>query len=378
MKKCIIASDSFKGTLSSSEICDIARRVIKDVFPDCSVMTIPVADGGEGTVECFERAAGAVPVRVTVSGPLGEPMEAEYAVMGKTAVIELASAAGLPLIEDRKSPLRATTFGVGQLMRHAAENGCTSILLGLGGSATTDSGCGMAAALDAVFLDKEERSFVPTGGTLEQVTDIDISGTERLLRDVSLTVMCDVNNPLYGETGAAHVYGPQKGADPDTVELLDRGLRHISDVITEKLGKDISAVPGAGAAGGSGAGCMAFLGGRLVSGTEAVLDAVGFDEALKDADIVITGEGKLDSQSLNGKLLYGVSSRTRRAGVPLIAIVGTIAGDAGELYEKGLAAVFQTNRAGLPFSDIPPRAASDYEATLRDVMNLIKATEKKG
>ncbi len=375
MRKCIIASDSFKGTLSSTEICGIARRVVAEEFPSCEVVTIPVADGGEGTVDCFIQAAGAVPVSVAVSGPLGVPVEATYAVMGDTAVVELASAAGLPLIQDRPSPLLASTYGVGQLIRHAVENGCRRILLGLGGSATTDCGCGMAAALGAVFR-KQGVPFVPTGGSLSQIEDIDVSAVRELLKGVSVTAMCDVNNPLFGTDGAAWVYGPQKGANLTMVELLDRGLRHVSEVIRDQLETDVSRIPGSGAAGGSGAGCVAFLGGRLCSGIDAILDAVRFDKALIGADLVITGEGRLDRQSLMGKLMGGVSARASAAGVPLIAIVGTIADGTGELYAHGLAAVFQTNRAGLPFSEIPPRAASDYEATLRDVIRLIKSAER--
>lgn len=372
MKKIVIASDSFKGTISSSEICDIAGRVIPEVFPDCDIVTIPVADGGEGTVDCFIRAAGAIPVTVVVPGPLFDDTPAVYAVMGDTAVIEMSAASGLPLISDRKDPLRASTYGTGMLIKHAVEHGCTSVLLGLGGSATNDGGCGMAAALGVKFIDSAGSSFIPDGGTLKDIVYADTSACDAFLSGIRITAMCDVNNPLYGERGAARIYGPQKGADEKEIGIIDSGLARLACVM--KMQRE-ALLPGAGAAGGMGFGVMAFLHGELRSGTEAILDAVDFDGALENADLIITGEGKLDSQSLQGKLLSGISSRALKSGVPMIAIVGKIDGSADALYSQGLTAVFQTNRAGLPFEQLTGRAARDYEDTLRDVMYLIKAAE---
>lgn len=298
MKKCIVISDSFKGTLSSLEICSIARESIPKFFPQCQVVTVPVADGGEGTVECFVQAIGAVPVSVPVTGPYGEPISATYARKEQLAIIEMAAAAGLPMVGEKKNPETTITYGVGQLIAHAVENGCREILLGLGGSATNDGGCGCAAALGVRFFDQSGKEFVPTGKTLADVDRIDASQVKATLDGVTITVMCDVENPLCGPNGAAHVFGPQKGADEAMVERLDRGLGHLAQVVERDLGVSVAQIPGAGAAGGMGAGCMAFLGAELKSGIECVLDTVGFDGLLDGTDLMITGEGQIDSQSV--------------------------------------------------------------------------------
>lgn len=370
MKKCIVISDSFKGTLSSREICRIARETVPPVFPDCEVVCIPVADGGEGTVACFEEAIGAVPVSVSVRGPYGEPVEAVYGRKGPLAVVEMAAAAGLPLAGERRDPEQTTTYGVGQLIRHAVEGGCTDILLGLGGSATNDGGCGAAAALGARFYRRDGGCFVPVGGTLDQIGDIDISETGRLLEGVRITAMCDVENPLYGPQGAAYIFGPQKGADPDMVRRLDGQLRALSAVLTRRLGRDLSQMAGAGAAGGMGAGCVAFLGAELRSGIEAVLDTVDFDRRLEGADLVITGEGRLDSQSLHGKVISGIAKRTR--GVPLVAVVGCVGEGAEAAYELGVTAVFSINREAESFERSAPKSAVHYRSTLEDILRLLR------
>ncbi len=378
MRKCVVVSDSFKGTLSSLQICGICREHIRAVFSDCEVVTLPAADGGEGTVECFINAVGAEPVQLEVTGALGEKRTAEYAVIGDTAVIEMASAAGLPSVGDRKDPGITTTYGVGELIRDAVSKGCSRILLGLGGSATNDAGCGCACALGTVFRDDQGRAFIPTGSTLSQISDYDCSETERLLSGVSVTAMCDVRNPLYGPEGAAYVFAPQKGADEEQVILLDEGLRHIGSLADSRSEEDVSSVPGAGAAGGFGAGVIAFLKGELRPGIEAVLDVLDFDGTACDADLVITGEGKLDSQSFQGKLMDGVSKRTEKLGVPLIAIVGKDDGTAGDPRQRGVAAVFTTNRASLPYEQLKDRAAEDYAAVLDDILNLILVSERMG
>ena len=225
MKKCIVISDSFKGTLSSLEICKIACGSISRVFPDCQVEAIPVADGGEGTVECFVEAIGAVPTAVDVSGPYKEPVRAVYCRSGDRAVIEMAAAAGLPIVEGNMDPRRTTTYGVGQMIRHAVEQGCTEILLGLGGSCTNDGGCGCAAALGTKFRRTDGEMFVPTGDTLDQISCIDVSKTRSFLKNIKITAMCDVDNPLHGPNGAAYVFSPQKGADPAMAEYLDGQLK---------------------------------------------------------------------------------------------------------------------------------------------------------
>ena len=376
MKKCVVVSDSFKGTVSSCEICAIAQRVIPRHFPACEVVCIPVADGGEGTVDCFVQTMGAQRVEITVTNALGEKSAAAYARLGELAIIEMAAAAGLPQVGERRCPGTATTYGVGELIAHAVDSGCRKILLGLGGSATNDGGCGCAAALGVRFYDADGQSFVPVGDTLGRIARIDTAEAEALLRSVEITVMCDVTNPLYGPTGAAYVFAPQKGADAEKVKSLDAGLRHFGDVIRSQYGLDVSAMPGAGAAGGMGAGCVALLGGTIQSGIDAVLDVTGFDRQLEGADLVITGEGRIDSQSADGKVISGVARRTRAKGVPLIAIAGGIADSAGAVYDIGVSAMFSTDRAALPVDMLGARSPGDYEATLSDIMSLIAIAER--
>ena len=376
MKKCVVVSDSFKGTVSSREICAIAQRVIPRHFPACEVVCIPVADGGEGTVDCFIQAMGAQRVEVTVTNALGEKSAAAYARLDELAIIEMAAAAGLPQVGARRCPGTATTYGVGELIAHAVGSGCKRILLGLGGSATNDGGCGCAAALGVGFLDADGQSFVPVGDTLGRIGRIDTARAEELLRGVEITIMCDVTNPLYGPAGAAYVFAPQKGADAEKVKRLDAGLRHFGDVIRSQLGIDVSAMPGAGAAGGMGAGCAALLGGMIQSGIDAVLNVTGFDRQLEGADLVITGEGRIDSQSADGKVISGVARRTRAKGIPLIAIAGGIADSAVAVYDIGVSAMFSTDRAALPVDMLGARSPGDYEATLNDVMSLIAIAER--
>lgn len=376
MKKCVVVSDSFKGTVSSREICAIAQQVIPRHFPACEVVCIPVADGGEGTVDCFVQAMGAKRVGVTVTNALGEKSAAAYARLGELAIIEMAAAAGLPQVGALRCPGTATTYGVGELIAHAVDSGCRKILLGLGGSATNDGGCGCAAALGVRFYDADGQSFVPVGDTLGRIARIDTAEAEALLRSVEITVMCDVTNPLYGPTGAAYVFAPQKGADAEKVKSLDAGLRHFGDVIRSQYGLDVGAMPGAGAAGGMGAGCVALLGGTIQSGIDAVLDVTGFDRQLEGADLVITGEGSIDSQSADGKVVSGVARRTKAKGVPLIAIAGGIADSAGAVYDIGVSAMFSTDRAALPVDMLGARSPGDYEATLSDIMSLIAIAER--
>ena len=376
MKKCVVVSDSFKGTVSSREICAIAQRVIPRHFPACEVVCIPVADGGEGTVDCFIQAMGAQRVEVTVTNALGEKSAAAYARLDELAIIEMAAAAGLPQVGARRCPGTATTYGVGELIVHAVGSGCKRILLGLGGSATNDGGCGCAAALGVGFLDADGQSFIPVGDTLGRIGRIDTARAEELLRGVEITIMCDVTNPLYGPAGAAYVFAPQKGADAEKVKSLDAGLRHFGDVIRSQLGIDVSMMPGAGAAGGMGAGCAALLGGTIQSGIDAVLDVTGFDRQLEGADLVITGEGRIDSQSADGKVISGVARRTRAKGIPLIAIAGGIADSAVAVYNIGVSAMFSTDRAALPVDMLGARSPGDYEATLNDVMSLIALAER--
>ena len=376
MKKCIIVPDSFKGSLDSIEICRMAAQSVERFFPGCEVVTLPVADGGEGTVDCFLQAMEGKKVSLEVQGPFGEPVQACYARMGETAVVEMAQAAGLPMVEGRANPALTTTFGVGQLIRHAVQAGARQIILGLGGSATNDGGCGCAAALGTRFLDENGQTFVPVGGTLEKIKSIDLTETKTLLEGCTVTVMCDVENPMYGETGAAYIYGPQKGADPAMVQELDRQLRCLNRAMTESLGiQSVAQEKGAGAAGAFGAGAMVFLGARLQPGIQAVLDIVSFEKHLEGADAVFTGEGKIDGQSLRGKVVIGVSRRAQAMGVPVYAVVGDVGDDAAGAYEMGVTAIFSINRVAVPFEIARTRSRKDYQSTFEDILRLIRSVK---
>lgn len=371
--KILLIPDSFKGTLSSAEVCRVLRECVERRLPGCEVRAIPVADGGEGSVDAFLAALGGKKLPARVAGPFFEPVESFYGLTdgGETAVIEMAACAGLPLAGARRDPALATTYGVGELIALAVEGGARKIILGLGGSATNDAGCGAAAALGVRFYDREGRAFVPTGGTLGEVERIDAAPARERLRGVEITAMCDIDNPMYGENGAAHVFGPQKGAGPEQVRALDAGLRRLSGVMLRELGRDYSALPGAGAAGAMGAGVTAFLGARLQSGIEAVLDAVDFDRAAADADLIFTGEGRLDSQSLRGKVVIGVARRAKRLGKPVVALVGGVEGDMEAAYAEGVTAVFTTNRLPQPLSESAPRAAENLAFAMENILRLL-------
>ena len=351
MKKAIIISDSFKGTLSSGEICGIARECLGRVFPDCVLVEVPVADGGEGTVACFHQACGGELVSAEVTGPYGESVTAQYLRLPQgQAVIEMASAAGLPQVGSRKDPC--------------------------GGSCTNDGGCGCAAALGIKFRSAAGQEFLPVGGTLDQIASIDLAGAERLLENVTLTAMCDIDNPMHGETGAACVFGPQKGADAAMVKLLDSQLKALDRTIRTCLGKQVAELPGAGAAGAFGGGLVAFFGAELRPGIEAVLDLVGFDGLLADCDMVFTGEGRLDSQSLRGKVISGVCRRAGARNIPVVAVVGGVLPEAEDLDPGlGLHAVFSINRQAMDFQESRRFSRENYAYTFENILRLIQAAE---
>ena len=375
MEKILLVPDSFKGTLSSRQVCQVMAGQLRRFFPQAQVKSIPVADGGEGSVEAFLAAAGGERRTRTVTGPFGEPVEAFYGILGdgRTAVIEMAACAGLPLAEGRLNPERATTYGVGELLLAAKEAGCTKAILGLGGSCTNDGGVGAAAALGAKFTRADGAAFIPTGGTLGEIAALDVSPVAQALQGMELTAMCDIDNPLYGEAGAAVVFAPQKGADAAMVARLDAGLRHLGQVSARCLGRDFSHLPGAGAAGGLGFGMAAFCGAQLRMGIDAVLDAVGFDSLLPGTDVVFTGEGKIDSQSARGKVVSGVAARCRKAGVPVVAVVGQIGQGFEEMYQQGLTAVFSINRAAQPFAESRFHAGENLALTMENIARLLAA-----
>ncbi len=374
MKKIVLMPDSFKGTMSSSRICAIMKDKILEHFPECQVCSIPVADGGEGTADCFREAMGGGWVTTAVRGPFMEQVEGFYTLVdgGRTAIIEMAAAAGLPLAAGREDPRITTTYGVGQLIAHAVGQGCKRIIVGLGGSCTNDMGTGAAAGAGARFYDAAGHEFVPTGATLDRIERIDLSELRVLLEGVSITAMCDIDNPLYGETGAACVFAPQKGADARTVALLDRNLRAGAQAVRRCLGVEVADLPGAGAAGGMGAGMVAFFGAQLKPGIETVLDTVGFEAVAADADLIITGEGRIDSQSLRGKVVTGVARRAVALGVPVIAIVGDIGEGIQAVYDMGVSAIFSTNRVAADFSVARLRAESDLALTVDTVLRTLK------
>ena len=373
MKKVIVISDSFKGSLSSSAIVRVARDVLGQFYPNCQVIGLPVADGGEGTVDCFLEAVGGEQIAVPVTGPWGESVEACYGRIGDTAVVEMAAAAGLPMVGERLDPSKTTTYGVGQLLRHAVEHGAIHLILGLGGSATNDGGCGAAAAMGVVFRDKAGQSFVPVGETLGEIASIDCTAARALLSSVTVEVRCDIDNPLCGPQGAAAIFGPQKGADAAMIRQLDHNLGYLARRIETDLGITVSELPGAGAAGGFGAGAAAFFGAQLRPGIEVVLDLVRFEEQLDGCDLVLTGEGRMDGQSLGGKVPIGVSRRAKKKQVPVVAIVGITGPGIESIYDEGITAVFSTNREALPFAAVRDRGEDDYRRALTDLMRYTKA-----
>jgi glycerate kinase len=374
LNKVVLIPDSFKGTMTSSEVCSVMEEVIRRYHPDAEIRSIPVADGGEGSVDSFLAAAGGEKIVVPAKGPYMEDMDAFYGVIdgGKTAVIEMAACAGLPLVGDRPRPDLTTTYGVGMLIACAVKRGCEKIIVGLGGSATNDFGAGAAAAAGIRFLDSGGKPFVPVGGTLSRVARIDTSGLPPEIKKAKIITICDIDNPLYGKTGAAYIFGPQKGADPGMVEMLDGQLRSIAGIVSRDLGVDVSVLPGAGAAGGMGGGMAAFFGSTLEMGIDVVLDAVNFDDAIKDADIVFTGEGRLDSQSLRGKVVIGVGRRARRQRIPVIAVAGVIGDQIEGVYAEGISAVFATNWTARPVTELPLSLwRHDLAVTMENVMRLM-------
>ena len=341
--KYLVAMDSFKGNFSSYEAGSVVRSGILEAAPDAQVQIVPIADGGEGTVEAIVTGLGGEYVDAPATDALGRPVTARFGVAGRIAVIEMAAASGLPLIEK---PLRnakaATTYGTGELIRAALDHGCRDFIIGLGGSATTDGGHGMARALGVRFLDAAGHDIGNGGGALGELASIDLSGLDARIRDCTFRIACDVENPLCGEHGSAAIFGPQKGATPEDVALLDRNLAHYAHVLADTIGHDYANVPGAGAAGGLSMGFMAFCGGKLEQGIDLVLDTIGFDEQAREADILISGEGATDYQTAYGKAPVGVCRRGAKYGKPGFIISGTLGRDYDAVYQSGVTSVVST------------------------------------
>lgn len=377
MAKYVLIPDSFKGTLSSEDICRIASEEILRLEPEAEICAIPVADGGEGTVDAFLAAVGGRRIEAPCTGPWGEPVTAHYALLPDgTAVVEMAAAAGLPLAGDACDPEKTTTYGVGQLMAHALSHGAVRLVLGLGGSATNDGGCGAAAALGAEFLDVKGRAFVPTGGTLTQIAHIRMEGLRETMAGAEVTVMCDIDNPLCGPAGAAAVFGPQKGADAAMVARMDAGLRHLAETLEKDVGMAVLTLAGGGSAGGFGAGAAAFFGGQLRMGIDVVLDLTDFDRKCRGASLVITGEGHLDSQSLRGKTVVGVARRARALGVPAAALVGGCETALDAVYAEGVSGVFPIHPALCTWPQAAARTEEDLRFTMGNLLRFMAALRR--
>lgn len=374
MKKVILIPDSFKGTMSSAEICRIMGDKIHEYYPECEVVSIPVADGGEGSVDAFLDAVGGEKIYKDVTGPyFGESVKGYYGILpGNIAVLEMAAAAALPMVGDRKDPSKTTTYGVGELLIDAAKRGVSKIIIGLGGSATNDAACGLASAVGISFFDEDGNKFIPVGGTLDKIARIDVSTLDESLKKIPITTMCDIDNPFYGPEGAAAIYGPQKGADPEMVKVLDEKMKKYSEVIKRDLGVDVQSIPGSGAAGGMGGGMAAYFKSKLQMGIETVLETVHFDELLSGTDYVYTGEGKIDDQSLRGKVVIGVAREAKKKDVKVIAVVGDIGDNIENAYTEGVSAIFSINRVALPYKEQRPRAKSDMALTIDNLMRYQK------
>lgn len=363
MKTILLAFDSFKGSLTSAEVTDAFEEGLRTTLPDCQVKKVCMADGGEGTAEAIVSTRQGEWAEAEVLDPLMRPIRARYGLIdkGETAVIEMATANGLTLLsEDERNPLKTSTYGTGQLIADSLARGCRKLLIGIGGSATNDAGTGMLSALGFRFLDAEGNLLHGCGESLEKIASIDSSHILPELESVEITVACDVTNPFCGPCGAAYVFAPQKGADKAMVTRLDDGLRHFAQIIHSYNKVDVSEMPGAGAAGGLGGAFSAFLNTRLCRGVEWVLDALHFEELLKGCDLVVTGEGRIDHQTLMGKTPYGILQAASRQDIPTIAIGGSI-NWCPELKESGFSSILSINEEGLPLDiAMRPEVAKEH------------------
>ena len=360
----VVAPDKFKGSLSAPEAARAMARGVAAAVPAAAIDVVPMADGGEGTVEALVAATSGTSREAVVAGPLGEPVRARFGMLGDghTAVLEMAAASGLVLVpRDRRDPSRTSTRGTGELLLAAVEAGARRVVVGIGGSATNDGGAGLGQALGYRLLDAEGREIGPGGGALDRLAAIDASGRDPRLEGVEVAVACDVDNPLCGPRGASAVYGPQKGADPAMVAALDRNLDHLARVLERDLGVSVRDLPGAGAAGGLGAGLVAFASGRLEPGIALVIGAVGLADRLRDADLCLTGEGALDASSAFGKTPIGVARLARSLGCPTIALAGTVGEGAAAVLEQGIDAFFSICPGPITLDDALARGATLLE-----------------
>ena len=366
--KFLFASDSFKGTLSTEKTAELLTKAAKQVFTQCDCVGLPVADGGEGTVDAVLSATGGGRVFVQVHDPLMRPMEASYGKMDDgRAIIEMSAASGLPLLtEGERNPAKTTSYGTGELIAAALQAGCKDLTIAIGGSATNDGGMGCMSALGVRFLDAEGKELEGTGENLVHVKHIDTRGLQNIIKDAAFTVICDVTNPLCGSQGATYTYGPQKGGTPELLKSLEEGMCNFRDVISNEFGINLDTVPGSGAAGGLGGALAVFLNATMKSGIETVLDLIDFDNKLSGVSLVVTGEGRLDWQSCFGKVVQGVGVRCKSKGIPAVALVGSTAEGAERILNYGISRIITTAPEDLPLAEAMQRAEELYlEAAVR-------------
>lgn len=380
--KVVIAIDSFKGSLSSNELGDALSLGIKKVYKDAEIIKIPIADGGEGTVEAMVEGTEGKFIEVEVHDPLMKRIKAIYGILGdgKTAIIEMATASGLPLVPvEKRNPNKTTTFGTGELIKDAIKKGCREFIIGIGGSATNDGGLGMMQALGYKFYDKEGKELGQGGEIMNQIEKIDSTQALKELSQCKFLVACDVDNPFYGPRGAAHVYGKQKGANEQMILELDNGLKHLSEILNKTYNIDISNLPGAGAAGGLGGGLVAFLNGILKPGIEIILEKVEFEKKVINSDFVITGEGRIDFQTVMGKAPVGVSKLAKKYNIPVIALAGSVADDADKTHEAGIDSIFSIINYPISLEDAMKKENSKkfVEKNAEEIFRLIKICENK-
>ena len=377
--KVIVAPDKFKGSLTAPEAAHAIARGVLKATPDATIDLVPMADGGEGTVEALIEATGGKTCEMIVSGPLGDPVPAVFGRMGdgRTAVIEMASASGLVLLtSDRRDAMRASTFGTGELIRAAVLGGARRLIVGIGGSATNDGGSGMAQSLGFRLLDREGRDLPPGGGSLDQLDRI-LPPEVDLLAEIEVSVACDVANPLCGARGASRIYGPQKGASPEQVEVLDRNLERLANIILRDLGVEVTDRPGSGAAGGLGAGLIAFARGTLGPGVSLVIEAVKLADRLEGADLCLTAEGSLDGSSAFGKTAVGVARLARSFGCPTLALAGSIGPGAEDVLSEGIDAYFSLCRGPMSLDDAMSQAAQLLEDAAEQATRAFLAGRKE-
>ncbi|MGL4879237.1 glycerate kinase family protein [Paraclostridium dentum] len=378
--KIVISIDSLKGSLTSIEAANAIKKGILSVDNKSDVVIMPLADGGEGTVEALVQGMSGEEKVISVTGPINEKVNATYGILKETntAIIEMAQASGLPLVPaELRNPLNTTTYGVGEIIKEAIEKGCRNFIVGIGGSATNDCGVGMLQALGFEFYDENDNLVGLGGKVLNQIKRIKTDNKLKELDECNFKIACDVNNPLYGENGAAYIYGPQKGATKEIVKELDKGLKNFAEVVKKDLGKDIAHIEGAGAAGGLGFGFLGFLNSKLESGIKIILDEIKLEEVVKDADIVITGEGRLDNQTAMGKAPIGVAKLAKKHGAKVIAIAGCTTPDAVKCNEEGIDAYFSIVNKAMTIDEAMKKenATQNMIETTIQIFNLIKAVK---